>query len=145
MGMHVGDTIIVIKGRVAFEAAAPILVINAHQTLEKHLLSKWQIYWKGQISNWYGMLLHEGQYFDPVMRDIEKFLDNSQQQVSGKVKILLRPYNFEICGIESEYDLMSSEFARYGEDNKSWSGDDVKGFTKIFANNLRIFHHVNNK
>ncbi len=144
-GMHVGDTIIGIKGRVAFEAAAPILIINAHQTLEKHLLSKWQIYWKGQISNWYGMLLHEGQYFDPVMRDIEKFLDNSQQQVSGKVKILLRPYNFEICGIESEYDLMSSEFARYGEDNKSWSGDDVKGFTKIFANNLRIFHHVNNK
>ena len=144
-GMHVGDTIIGIKGRVAFEAAAPLLIINAHQTLEKHILSKWQIYWKEQISNWYGMLLHEGQYLDPVMRDIEMFLDNSQQKVSGKVKILLKPYHFEICGIVSDYDLMNSEFATYGEINNSWNSDDVKGFTKIFANPLRIYHHVNNK
>ncbi len=140
---HVGDTIIGIKGRVGFEAAAPMLIIKAHHLLEKHTLTKWQMYWKEQLSNWYGMLLHEAQYAEPVMRDIEKFLDNSQINVNGKVIIKLLPYRFELVGIESENDLMNSGFGDYGEMNKGWSGDDVKGFTSILGNQLKIFNNVN--
>ncbi len=140
---HVGDTIIGIKGRVGFEAAAPMLIIKAHHLLEKHTLTKWQMYWKEQLSNWYGMLLHEAQYAEPVMRDIEKFLDNSQQNVNGKVILKLYPYRFELVGIESENDLMNSGFGDYGEMNKGWSGDDVKGFTSILGNQLKIFNSVN--
>jgi len=141
--IHVGDTIIGIKGRVGFEAAAPILIIKAHHLLEKHTLTKWQMYWKEQLSNWYGMLLHEAQYVEPVMRDIEKFLDNSQTNVTGKVILKLYPYRFELVGIESEHDLMNSGFGDYGEVNKGWSGDDVKGFTSILGNQLKIFNNVN--
>ncbi len=140
---HIGDTIIGIKGRVGFEAAAPMLIIKAHHLLEKHVLTKWQMYWKEQLSNWYGMLLHEAQYFEPVMRDIEKFLDNSQENVNGKVTLKLSPYRFELVGIESENDLMNSGFGDYGEVNKGWSGDDVKGFTNIMGNQLKIFNIVN--
>ncbi|MFT3740449.1 MAG: argininosuccinate synthase [Breznakibacter sp.] len=141
--VHVGDTIIGIKGRVGFEAAAPLMILKAHHTLEKHTLTKWQMYWKEQLSNWYGMLLHEAQYLEPVMRDIEQFLDHTQINVTGKVFLKLRPYRFEVCGIESTHDLMKSGFGDYGEVNKAWSGDDVRGFTTILANQLKIFNHVN--
>jgi argininosuccinate synthase len=141
--IHVGDTIIGIKGRVGFEAAAPVIIIKAHHLLEKHTLTKWQLYWKDQMAAWYGNWLHEGQYFDPVMRDIEAFLISTQEFVSGKVHVTLMPYRFELTGIESEHDLMSAKFGSYGEMNKTWSGDDVKGFTKIFGNQTGIYHQVN--
>ena len=141
--MHVGDTIIGIKGRVGFEAAAPMLIIKAHHLLEKHTLTKWQQYWKEQLSNWYGMFLHEAQYLEPVMRDMEKFLESSQENVTGKVIIKLLPYTFQLVGIESEHDLMNSNFGQYGEMNKGWSADDAKGYTKILSNQLKIFYSVN--
>jgi len=141
--IHVGDTIIGIKGRVGFEAAAPLIIIKAHHLLEKHTLTKWQLYWKDQMAAWYGNWLHEGQYFDPVMRDIEAFLSSTQQFVSGKVFVTLLPYRFELTGIDSEHDLMSAKFGSYGEMNKTWTGDDVKGFTKIFGNQTSIYHQVN--
>lgn len=140
--IHVGDTIIGIKGRVGFEAAAPMLVIKGHHALEKHVLTKWQLTWKDQLSQFYGNWLHEGQYLDPVMRDIEAFLTNSQQNVTGDVHIQLFPYRFQILGIESPYDLMSSRFGKYGEMNLGWSGDDVKGFSKIFGNQTMIHQQV---
>lgn len=140
--IHVGDTIIGIKGRVGFEAAAPVVIIKAHHALEKHVLTKWQLSWKDQLSQFYGNWLHEGQYLDPVMRDIEAYLANSQQQVTGEVTVELHPYRFHVIGIESKYDLMSSKFGKYGEENLGWSGDDVKGFTKIFGNQTAIFHQV---
>ena len=143
--MHIGDTIIGIKGRVGFEAAAPMIIIKAHQMLEKHTLTKWQQYWKEQLGNWYGMFLHEAMYLEPVMRDIEKFLENSQDNVTGKVIIKLIPYTFQLVGIESDHDLMKSEFGQYGEMNKGWTSDDAKGFTKILANQLKIYHSVNKK
>ena len=141
--IHVGDTIIGIKGRVGFEAAAATIIIKAHHTLEKHTLSKWQLHWKEQLANWYGMFIHEAQYFDPSMRDIETFLTSTQENVSGEVTVILQPYRFTIEGIVSEHDLMNSSFGEYGEINKNWSGDDVKGFTKIMANAMQIFNHVN--
>jgi len=141
--MHVGDTIIGIKGRVGFEAAAPMLIIKAHHLLEKHTLTKWQQYWKEQLGNWYGMFLHEAQYLEPVMRDMEKFLESSQENVTGKVIIKLLPYTFQLVGIESEHDLMNSNFGQYGEMNKGWSADDAKGYTKILSNQLKIFYSVN--
>jgi len=141
--IHVGDTIIGIKGRVGFEAAAPVIIIKAHHLLEKHTLTKWQLYWKDQLSNWYGNWLHEGQMLDPTMRNIEKFLADTQETVSGKVFVTLQPYRFTVTGIESPHDLMSSKFGSYGEMNKGWSGDDVKGFAKIFGNQTSIFHKVN--
>lgn len=143
--IHVGDTIIGIKGRVGFEAAAPLIIIKAHHLLEKHVLTKWQQYWKEQLANWYGMLLHEGQYLDPVMRNIETFLTDTQEAVSGKVFVKLLPYRFELEGIESEFDLMNSSFGHYGEMNKAWSGEDVKGFTKILANQSKIHHFVHHQ
>lgn len=140
---HVGDTIVGIKGRVGFEAAAPMLIIKAHELLEKHTLSKWQQYWKDQLGTWYGMFMHEAMYNEPVMRDIEAYLDHSEQNVTGKVFIKLRPYCFDLIGIESPFDLMNSSFAAYGEDNKAWSADDVKGFTKIYSMPLKIWNKVN--
>ncbi|HTE29961.1 MAG TPA: hypothetical protein VK666_06280, partial [Chryseolinea sp.] len=140
--VHVGDTIIGIKGRVGFEAAAPMLVLKGHHALEKHVLTKWQLNWKDQLSQFYGNWLHEGQYLDPVMRDIETFLHSSQQQVTGEVHIQLFPYRFQVLGIESPFDLMSSKFGKYGEMNLGWTGDDVKGFTKIFGNQTAIYHQV---
>src|SRR5579871_4093067 len=143
--IHVGDTIIGIKGRVGFEAAAPVIIIKAHHLLEKHTLTKWQLYWKDQLSTWYGNWLHEGQMLDPTMRNIEKFLEDTQATVSGKVFVTLQPYRYTVTGIESEHDLMSSKFGSYGEMNKGWSGDDVKGFAKIFGNQTAIFSKVNPK
>ncbi|MEZ5105339.1 MAG: argininosuccinate synthase [Draconibacterium sp.] len=143
--IHVGDTIIGIKGRVGFEAAAPILMIKAHHLLEKHTLTKWQAYWKEQLSNWYGMFLHEAMYQEPVMRNIEVFLESTQENVTGKVFVKLNPYRFELQGIESEHDLMNSGFGQYGETVNAWTGDDVKGFTKILANSLKIYQSVNKK
>lgn len=140
--IHIGDTIIGIKGRVGFEAAAPIIIIKSHHALEKHVLTKWQLNWKEQLSQFYGNWLHEGQYLDPVMRDIEAFLTQSQQHVSGVVSLTLFPHRFIINGIESKYDLMSSRFGKYGEMNVGWTGEDVKGFTKIAGNQVAIFHHV---
>lgn len=142
-GMHVGDTIIGIKGRVGFEAAAAILIIDAHLALEKHTLTKWQLHWKEQLSTWYGMFLHEGQYLEPVMRNIEKFLDDTQVTVNGKVIINLEPYHYFIKGIESNNDLMNARFASYGEINNAWNGEDVQGFTKMLANPLKIYYSVN--
>ncbi|MDR2909858.1 MAG: argininosuccinate synthase [Bacteroidales bacterium] len=143
--IHVGDTIIGIKGRVGFEAAAPMLTIKAHHLLEKHTLTKWQIYWKEQLSNWYGMFLHEALYHEPVMRNMEIFLESTQENVTGKVFVKLKPYSFELQGIESEHDLMNSGFAHYGETATAWTGDDVKGFTKILSNSLKIYNSVNKK
>ncbi|OIP84993.1 MAG: argininosuccinate synthase [Porphyromonadaceae bacterium CG2_30_38_12] len=140
--MHIGDTIIGIKGRVGFEAAAPILIINAHKMLEKHTLTKWQQYWKDQLGNWYGMFLHEAQYLEPVMRDIEQFLQSSQQNVTGTVQIILRPRSYTLVGIESTFDLMKTDFGEYGEVNRAWSADDVKGFTKILGNQMKIYYNV---
>ncbi len=140
--MHIGDTIIGIKGRVGFEAAAPLLIINAHKMLEKHTLTKWQQYWKDQLGNWYGMFLHEAQYLEPVMRDIEQFLQSSQQNVTGTVIINLRPYSYTLVGVDSPFDLMKTDFGEYGEVNRAWSADDVKGFTKILGNQMKIFYNV---
>ncbi len=140
--IHIGDTIIGIKGRVGFEAAAPMIILKAHHALEKHVLTKWQLNLKDQLALFYGNWLHEGQILDPVMRDIEAFFINSQQNVTGKVFVELRPYRFQIAGIESAYDLMSSKFGKYGEMNNGWSGDDVRGFTKIFGNQTMIYHQV---
>ena len=141
--IHVGDTIIGIKGRVGFEAAAPIIIIKAHHTLEKHVLTKWQLSWKDQLSSFYGNWLHEGQFHDPVMRNIEAFLTDTQQNVSGKVFVQLHPYRFQVVGIESSHDLMSAKFGTYGEMNNTWTGEDVKGFSKIFGNQVMIYHKVN--
>lgn len=140
--IHVGDTIIGIKGRVGFEAAAPVVIIKAHHALEKHVLTKWQLSWKDQLAQFYGNWLHEGQYLDPVMRDMESFLSSSQQNVTGEVSISLYPHRFVVNGIKSDYDLMSSKFGKYGEMNLGWTGDDVKGFTKIFGNQVAIYHQV---
>ena len=143
--IHVGDTIIGIKGRVGFEAAAPLIIIKAHHLLEKHTLTKWQAYWKEQLANWYGMFLHEAMYHEPVMRNIETFLEDSQENVSGQVFVKLKPYRFELQGVESQHDLMKSGFGDYGETVKAWSADDVKGFTKILSNPLKVYHKVNKK
>ena len=140
--VHVGDTIIGTKGRVAFEAPAPLIIIKAHHLLEKHVLTKQQLYWKDQLSNWYGQLMHEAQYLEPVMRNIETFLTDTQQFVTGEVEVELRPYHFAVLGCSSEYDLMSSRFGEYGESNKSFSGQDVVGFTKVMANPLKIYYTI---
>jgi argininosuccinate synthase len=140
--VHVGDTIIGIKGRVGFEAAAPMLIIKGHHAIEKHVLTKWQLSWKEQLAQFYGNWLHEGQYLDPVMRDLEAFLTSTQQHVTGEVSVQLYPYRFQVIGIESPYDLMSSKFGKYGEMNLGWTGEDVKGFTKIFGNQTAIYQHV---
>lgn len=140
--IHVGDTIIGIKGRVGFEAAAPMVILKAHHALEKHVLTKWQLNWKDQLAQFYGNWLHEGQILDPVMRDIEAFLENSQQNVTGNVFVQLLPYRFQIIGIESQFDLMNSKFGKYGEMNNGWSGEDVRGFSKIFGNQTMIWHQV---
>lgn len=140
--IHVGDTIIGIKGRVGFEAAAPMVILKSHHALEKHVLTKWQLSWKDQLAQFYGNWLHEGQILDPVMRDIEAFLENSQKAVSGSVFVQLMPYRFQILGIESPNDLMNSKFGKYGEMNTGWTGDDVRGFSKIFGNQTSIYFQV---
>lgn len=140
--VHVGDTIIGIKGRVGFEAAAPMVIIKAHHALEKHVLSKWQLHWKDQIAQFYGTWLHEGQILDPVMRDMEAYLESSQRSVTGHVFVQLHPYRFNVVGIESHLDLMNSAFGSYGEVNASFTGEDVKGFTRIFGNQTAIYHMI---
>ena len=140
--MHIGDTIIGIKGRVGFEAGAPLLLIAAHKMLEKHTLTKWQQYWKDQIGTWYGMFLHESQYLEPVMRDMEAFLESSQDNVTGRVIVDLKPYHYVLVGVETPFDLMKSDFGEYGELSKGWTADDVKGFTRIMGNQMKIFHNV---
>jgi argininosuccinate synthase len=140
--IHVGDTIIGIKGRVGFEAAAPMVIIKAHHALEKHVLTKWQLSWKDQLSQFYGNWLHEGQILDPVMRDIEAYLIKSQRNVTGDVFVQLFPYRFQIIGIESQFDLMNNKFGKYGEMNTGWSGEDVRGFSKIFGNQTMIYHKI---
>ena len=138
--MHVGDTIIGIKGRVGFEAAAPMLIIGAHRFLEKYTLSKWQQYWKDQVANWYGMFLHESQYLEPVMRDIEAMLESSQRYVNGTVILELRPLSFSTVGVDSPDDLVKTKFGEYGETQKGWTADDAKGFIKVLSTPLRVFH-----
>lgn len=140
--IHVGDTIIGIKGRVGFEAAAPMVILKAHHALEKHVLTKWQLQWKDTLSQFYGNWLHEGQILDPVMRDIESFLQHSQENVSGKVFVQLMPYRFHISGIASPYDLMNSKFGKYGEMNAGFKGEDVRGFSKIFGNQTIIWNAI---
>jgi len=139
---HVGDTIIGIKGRVGFEAAAPMIIIKAHHLLEKHVLTKWQQYWKEQLGSWYGMLVHEGQFLEPVLRNVEKFLEDTQDHVTGDVIVKLQPYRFTLQGIKSTYDLMSSEFGSYGEMHKGFTGDDVRGFSKMLSNQVMIYNKV---
>ncbi len=143
--IHVGDTIIGIKGRVGFEAAAPLMIIKAHHSLEKHVLTKHQLYWKQNIGDMYGTLLHEGQFLEPVMRNFETFLSDTQDQVTGTVHVQMAPYHFYILGIESENDLMSSVFGAYGEMNKAWTGDDVRGYSKIVSNQTMIHRKINNQ
>ena len=143
--IHVGDTIIGIKGRVGFEAPASLIIIKAHHLLEKHTLTKWQQYQKEQQGNFYGMLLHEGNYLDEVMRNIEAFLTDTQKNVSGDVFVSLHPYRFELDGIASPHDLMNASFGSYGEMNKGWTADDAKGFIKILSNSGKIYNHVNKK
>ncbi|CAN5398659.1 argininosuccinate synthase [soil metagenome] len=142
--VHVGDTIIGIKGRVGFEAAAPMVIIKAHHALEKHVLTKWQLNLKNQLAEFYGNWLHEGQILDPVMRDIETFLQSSQEHVTGDVYLHLMTYHFQVTGIASPFDLMNSKFGKYGEMNTGWSGEDVRGFSKIFGNQTAIYHAVKN-
>ena len=143
--IHVGDTIVGIKGRVGFEAAAPLVLIKAHHQLEKHVLSKHQLFIKDQLSSWYGNLMHEGQFLDPVMRDIESFLENAQQGVTGTVNVKLMPYHFIIEGISSPNDLMQSKFGKYGEANSLWSGDDARGFTKLFAVQTKMINSIDHE
>ena len=138
---HVGDTIIGIKGRVGFEAAAPLIIIKAHHLLEKHILTKSQLYWKEQLSNWYGQFMHEAQYLDPLMRNIEAFLDDTQKNVTGEVLVELMPYHFNVLACESKYDMMS--VGEYGEKSTSLTGDDIVGFTKVLANPLKMYYTVN--
>lgn len=140
--IHIGDTIIGIKGRVGFEAAAPMIIIKAHHVLEKHVLTKWQLQWKDTLAQFYGNWLHEGQILDPVMRDIETFFENSQQHVTGNVFVQLMPYRFQVTGIESRFDLMSSKFGKYGEMNTGFTGEDVRGFSRIFGNQTAIYQAV---
>lgn len=142
---HVGDTIIGIKGRVGFEAAAPLIIIKAHHLLEKHVLTKSQLNWKDQLGNYYGQLMHEAQYLEPLSRDIESFLESTQRTVTGNVQVELRPYHFSILGCESKYDMMSSKFGDYGEKNNSFTGRDIVGFTKVLANPLKIFYSLQDK
>ena len=142
--IHVGDTIIGIKGRVGFEAAAPMIIIKAHHLLEKHVLTKWQLNWKDQLAAFYGNWLHEGQLLDPVMRDIEAFLESTQQNVTGTVTVQLHPYRFSMVGIESPFDLMSSKYGKYGEMNAGFTGEDVRGFSRIFGNQTAIHQAVQN-
>ncbi|HTD93881.1 MAG TPA: argininosuccinate synthase domain-containing protein [Chitinophagaceae bacterium] len=140
--IHVGDTIIGIKGRVGFEAAAPMVILKAHHALEKHVLTKWQLTWKDQLATFYGNWLHEGQILDPVMRDIEAYLETSQRNVTGEVFVQLQPYRFQVIGIESKYDLMNSKFGKYGEMNTGFTGQDVRGFSRIFGNQTMMYHLV---
>jgi len=140
--IHVGDTILGIKGRVGFEAAAPMIILKAHELLEKHVLTKWQQYQKQQLAQFYGMLLHEGQLLDPVMRDTEAYLERSQERVTGVVYLTLHPYRFTLEGVESPYDMMQSKVATYGETNKAWDSRDAKGFIKIYSNSIQISHHA---
>lgn len=141
--IHVGDTIVGIKGRVGFEAASALIILKAHHLLEKHTLSKFQLNLKSQLADWYGTWLHEGLFLDPAMRDIETFFANTQNTVNGTVTVTLLPYRFVLNGIESENDLMASKFGSYGEMNLIWSGEDVKGYSKIISNSLAIYNHVN--
>ena len=143
--IHIGDTIIGIKGRVGFEAAAALIIINSHRLLEKHTLTKWQQYWKDQMGNWYGMMMHEAQYLEPVMRDIEAFLESSQKYVTGSVDVTLQPYHYFVTGCRTEHDLMSSKFGEYGEINKAFTGEDVVGFTRILSNQMKIYYSVNSE
>ncbi|MAM19237.1 MAG: argininosuccinate synthase [Gramella sp.] len=143
--IHVGDTIIGIKGRVGFEAAAAQIIIKSHHLLEKHTLSKWQLQHKDYLANWYGTHLHEGQYLEPVMRDLEAFLESSQKQVTGEVYVSLHPYRFQLDGIRSDFDLMNSGFGKYGEENNAWTADDAKGFIKILSNSGKIYQYVKEK
>lgn len=141
--VHVGDTIIGIKGRVGFEAAAARMLIDGHLALEKHVLTRWQLHWKEQLGQWYGMFVHEAQFLEPVMRNIESFLESSQQNVTGTVKIRLRPYHFTVAGISSDFDLMDAKVAAYGEENKAWSASDVDGFTKVLGMQQKIWYMKN--
>jgi argininosuccinate synthase len=141
--IHVGDTIVGIKGRVGFEAAAALIIIKAHHLLEKHTLTKWQLQHKEYLASFYGMHLHEGQYLDPVLRDIEAYLKSSQSKVTGSVFITLKPYHFSLDGIVSKHDLMNAKFGSYGEENKGWTADEAKGFIKIIGNQNKIYQQVN--
>lgn len=143
--VHVGDTIIGIKGRVGFEAAAARIIIDAHLSLEKHVLTRWQLHWKEQTGQWYGMFVHEAQYLEPVMRDLEAFLESSQKKVTGEVTVRLRPYSFAVTGVNTPHDLMNASFASYGEMNKAWTAEEVNGFTRILGNQQRIWYSVNGK
>jgi argininosuccinate synthase len=141
--VHVGDTIIGIKGRVGFEAPAPRMLIDAHLALEKHVLTRWQLHWKEQVGSWYGMFVHEAQFLEPVMRNLEDFLASTQENVTGSVTLRLRPYSHMVTGVSSKFDLMDAEFAAYGEENRGWSAADVDGFTKLLGNQQKIWHRKN--
>jgi argininosuccinate synthase len=143
--IHIGDTIVGIKGRVGFEAPAAVILIKAHHTLEKHILTSQQLFIKDQLSMWYGSLMHQGLFLDPVMRDIESFLLSSQKRVTGTVIVRLMPYHFLIEGISSKYDLLQSDFGKYGEENNAWSGSDARSFAKIFSNQIKLYNSIDDE
>ncbi|MDE2291384.1 MAG: argininosuccinate synthase [Elusimicrobia bacterium] len=131
--VHLGDTILGIKGRVAFEAPAPLMLIHAHQELEKLVLTRWQCFWKNHLSDFYGQLLHEGLYYDPVMRDIEALLESSQAQVTGEARLKLSSGRFEVTGVRSPKSLVAAQAAKYGETTKLWEGAEAAAFSKLHA------------
>ena len=137
-GIHVGDTILGIKGRVGFEAPGALILITSHRELEKIVLTKWQLYQKTQTADMYGMLLHEGQFFDPVMRDMEAYLDSSQDVVEGEVRVRLHKGNLQVTGCSSPYSLFDTGVAVYGEENTGWGPDDARGFGKILTNQAAL-------
>lgn len=132
-GVHLGDTILGIKGRVGYEAPAAHLLIGAHRELEKLVLSGQQLFWKESFGNLYGAMLHEGRFFDPLVRDLEAFLSSSQSKVSGDVRLTLRPRCFSVDGVRSPHGLMNPEIASYGEANHLWSGAEAAGFAKLYG------------
>ncbi len=140
--IHLGDTILGIKGRIALEAPAPLILVAAHRELEKLVLTKQQAFWKQQLAEVYGNLLHEGLYFDPVIRDIEALIDSSQRRVTGEAKVQLFKGHLSVTGVRSPYSLLAQDVATYGEENVLWDGRDARGFSKIYGIQAMLAHRV---
>jgi argininosuccinate synthase len=131
--IHVGETALGIKGRIGFEAGAALILIGAHRELEKLVLTKWQSFWKGQLGRFYGERLHEGQYFDPALRDIEALITSSQTRVTGDTRVRLAAGRFQVVGTRSPHSMMDTSIATYGEENRLWTGDEARAFARVSA------------
>jgi argininosuccinate synthase len=132
-GIHLGETVLGIKGRIGFEAGAALVLIHAHRELEKLVLTRWQAFWKDHLAQFYGDRLHEGQAFDPAMRDIEAMIVSSQARVEGETRVRLQDGSFALTGVRSPFSLMDPEVARYGESHALWSGEEARAFGKVCA------------